>query len=111
MWFVKVPEPNGAADSSQWDVEYWLFHQGAAEKLCPLDVLLEARVDTRAITFIVFLNAKKSSCFDSNTETVLEEPGELQFCCIFILLFDSLEKKGSFTSSFSFVLVVLVVYQ
>lgn len=33
----------------------WLLHQGTAKELHPLDVLLETRVDIRAITFCVVL--------------------------------------------------------
>lgn len=93
MQFIEVLEPNGAADSSQWDVKYWLLHQGAAEELRPLDVLLEAWVDTRAIIFSVFLNAKTSSCFDCNGETVLGKPRQLYLCCILILLIIWLPRK------------------
>jgi len=42
MQFIKVPGPNRAADSSQREVKYWLFHQGAAEELLSSDVVLEA---------------------------------------------------------------------
>lgn len=56
MQFLKVPGLNGAAESPQWDVKYWLFHQGAAES--PLDVLLDVWVDTSAIIFSVFLSAR-----------------------------------------------------
>lgn len=82
---IKVPGPNVAADSSQRDVKYWLLHQGAAKELHPLDVLLEARVDTRAIIFSVFLKAKMRSCFDSDTRTLLGNLEQLYFYYILIL--------------------------
>ena len=93
MQFIKVPGPNRAADSSQREVKYWLFHQGAAEELLSSDVVLEAWGDTRAIIFNVFLNAKMSFCLDSNTEIVLGKLGELYFCYIFILLIIWLTRK------------------
>lgn len=93
MQFVRVLGPNGAADSSQWDVKSWLLRQGAAKELHPLDILLEAWVDIRAIIFSVFPNASTSSRFVSNTEILLGKSGQLYFCTFwFYLSLDSSEK-------------------